>query len=218
MNTTKATYWIALATFALALNSEYRHGKFPGLHRVAGRAGTTLCRITTRAEQTLAMARLLTVRPGLPAQELLASNAAEIAENQAEMLREQARDEAEVLREQGRDQAETLRDQVRAQADILRAEAQLQRAHRFTSAPRTTAAWWRSIPVRAPKVCVSQSNPGRDGRPIRLTMKISFRRLPKESSAVSGVPIRERPLPWRITFANNLRTQLCTVSFCENQL
>ena len=128
MNTTKATYWIALATFALALNSEYQHGKFPGLHRVAGRAGTTLCRITTRAERTLAMARLLTVRPGLPAQELLASNAAEMAENQAEMLREQARGEAEVLREQGRDQAETLRDQVRAQADILRAKAQLQRA------------------------------------------------------------------------------------------
>jgi hypothetical protein len=87
MNTTKATYWIALATFALALNSKYQHGGFPALHRVGERAGTTLCRISARAEQTLAMVRVLTARPELPAEDLLASNAAEMAENQAEMLR-----------------------------------------------------------------------------------------------------------------------------------
>lgn len=62
MNTIKATYWVALAVFALALNSEYQHGKFPLLHRAAGRAGSELCRIATRAEQTLAMARVLTGR------------------------------------------------------------------------------------------------------------------------------------------------------------
>ncbi|HEX8810535.1 MAG TPA: hypothetical protein VF742_00960 [Terracidiphilus sp.] len=127
MNTTKATYWMALAVFALALNSEYRHGNFPALHRVASQAGTTMCRVATRAEHTLAMARLLTGRPALPADDLLALNTSEMAENQAEMLREQAQVEAEVLRDQTRDQAERLRDQVRAQVEMLRAQAQMQR-------------------------------------------------------------------------------------------
>ena len=127
MNTTKATYWIALAVFALALNSEYRHGSFPALHRVANQAGTSLCRVATRAERTLAMARLLTGRPTLPADDLLAFNASEMAENQAEMLREQAQVQAEVLRAQTRDQAERLRDQVRAQMEMIRAQAQMQR-------------------------------------------------------------------------------------------
>lgn len=128
MSTTKATYWIALAVFALALNSEYQQGKFPALHRVAAHAGTTMCRITTRAEQTFAMARLLTGRPALPADSLLALNTSEMAENQAEMLREQAQDEAEVLHAQTRDQAETLRDQIRAQVEMIRAQAQMQRS------------------------------------------------------------------------------------------
>lgn len=128
MNTTKATYWIALAVFALALNSEYQQGKFPGLHRVAEHAGTTMCRIATRAEQTLAFARVLTGRPALPADSLLALNTSEMAENQAEMLREQAQGEAEVLRARTRDEAEMLRDQVRAQVDMIRAQSQMQRS------------------------------------------------------------------------------------------
>jgi hypothetical protein len=63
MNTTKAIYWIALGTFALALNSEYRTGSFPALHRVADRAESVLCRAASHAEQSLAMARILTNRP-----------------------------------------------------------------------------------------------------------------------------------------------------------
>ena len=82
MNSAKITYWIALAAFALALNGEYQHGKFPALHRAAQGAGNTLCRITTRAEHTLAMARLLTDSSALPADDLLASNAARMAEDQ----------------------------------------------------------------------------------------------------------------------------------------
>ena len=39
MNTNKAAYWIALGVLALGLNSEYQHGRFVALHRVAGRAG-----------------------------------------------------------------------------------------------------------------------------------------------------------------------------------
>lgn len=127
MNTAKITYWIALAAFVLALNSEYQHGKFPALHRAAEGAGNTVCRITMRAEHTLAMARLLNGRPALPVDDLLASNAAGMAENQAEMLRDEARVEADVLREQSRDKAELLRDQVRAQAEIIRIQKELQR-------------------------------------------------------------------------------------------
>ena len=63
MNTTKAIYWIALGTFALALNSEYQNGKFPALHRAADRAGCVLCRAAGHAEQSLAMARIQTNRP-----------------------------------------------------------------------------------------------------------------------------------------------------------
>ena len=127
MNTTKATYWIALAVFALALNSEYRHGNFPALHRAAECASTTLCRAATRAEHTLAMARLLAGRPALAADDLLAWNTSEMAENQAEMLREQAQVQAEVLRAQTRDQAERLRDQIRVQMEMIRAQAEMQR-------------------------------------------------------------------------------------------
>ena len=56
MNTNKATYWIALAVFALALNSEYQKGSFPALHRVGPRR-IHVCRVAARAEQTFALAR-----------------------------------------------------------------------------------------------------------------------------------------------------------------
>jgi hypothetical protein len=128
VNTMKATYWIALAVFTLALNSEYQNGKFPTLHRVAGRAGTTLCQIATRAEQTLAAAGLLTGRAAFAEDDLLALNTSEMAENQAEMLREQAEENAETLREQTRDKAEMVRDQIRAQVGIVRAQARIRRA------------------------------------------------------------------------------------------
>jgi hypothetical protein len=168
MNTTKATYWIALAVFAVALNSEYRHGNFPALHRVANQAGTTMCRVATRAERTLAMARLLTGRPTLPADNLLAFNASEMAENQAEMLREQAQINAEVLRAQTRDQAERLRDQVRAQMEMIRAQAQVQRdeirqiRYRALSQVRISNAVNRRM--------VEVSNPGCSSSAVRVAV------------------------------------------------
>lgn len=125
MNTTKATYWIALAAFAFALNTEYQRGSFPVVHRVAAEAGTTLCHAATRAEQTFAMARLSLLRP-LSHDSLLAMNTSEMAQNQAEMLREQAQGQAEILREQARDKAEMLRDQVRGEMEMVRARTRVQ--------------------------------------------------------------------------------------------
>src|SRR6266478_6360678 len=58
----KALYWIALSVFALGLTSEYQKGNLPLAHRVADRAGAVLCQIATRAEQTWAVARVLTGR------------------------------------------------------------------------------------------------------------------------------------------------------------
>lgn len=116
MNTTKAIYWIALAVFALALNSEYRHGQFPALHRVADRAGSTLCHDVTRAEQTYAMARFVIGRESAPANDLLALRALQLAETRAEVA------------EQARYQAEIMREQMREQANIIRAQVQIQRS------------------------------------------------------------------------------------------
>ena len=125
MNTNKAAYWIALGVLALGLNSEYQHGRFVALHRVAGRAGSVLCQISTRAEQALAVARILTSREvSLPDNLLASAEGAEMARAQAEMLREQAQDEAELFRDTVRD---TVRDEVRAHADVLRARAAIQR-------------------------------------------------------------------------------------------
>ena len=51
MDTNKAAYWIALGVFALALNGEYRHGRFVPLHRVSEFAASALCRMAAHAEQ-----------------------------------------------------------------------------------------------------------------------------------------------------------------------
>ena len=123
MNTTKATYWIALATFALALNSGYQHRKFPALHRVAGRAGATLCRITTRAEQTLAMARFLTDRSATPQSDDLATAVTEMAEAQADLSRERGEVQIQV-----KDNGELARKRICAQTAMIRAQVQMQRS------------------------------------------------------------------------------------------
>ena len=126
MNTNKAAYWIVLGVLALGLNSEYQNGRFVALHRIANRADSALCQISMRAEQTLAVAKLLMSHDGSPVDNLLASaDTAEMARNRAAMLREQAQDEAELLRDKLRDQ---VRDQVRAQADMIRARAEMKRA------------------------------------------------------------------------------------------
>ncbi len=130
MNTNKAAYWIALGVFALALNSEYQHGSFVPLHRVAACAGVAVRRIATRAEQSLAVATGRMSRRGLPVDDLLASaDGAEMARAQSELLREQARDQAELLRDRVREQVrEQLRKEIRARADVIRAQAEMQRA------------------------------------------------------------------------------------------
>lgn len=119
MNTDKAAYWIALGVLVLGLSSEYRHGNFVALHRVAERTGFLLCRIATRAEQTLAVARVLTSRGGFPVDSALVSaSRVEMARAQAELLRGQAWDEAELLRDEIRG------DEIRAQAEMRRTEVE----------------------------------------------------------------------------------------------
>ena len=122
MDTNKAAYWIALGVLALGLNSEYQHGRFVALHRVAEHAGSALCRMAARAEQTVAVARVLVRSEGSWMDELPAvPDGAEMARAQGELLRDQARDEAELLRD-------GIRDEIQAQADVIRAQAEAQRA------------------------------------------------------------------------------------------
>ena len=73
MNTNKVLYWVVLGVFAVGLHSEYRNGRFPALRRVAEHAESTLCRMVTRAEQTLALARVLTGDQPLPANDVFVS-------------------------------------------------------------------------------------------------------------------------------------------------
>jgi hypothetical protein len=123
MDTNKAAYWIALGVLALGLNSEYQHGRFVALHRVSEYASSALCRMATRAEQTLAVARVIASRERFPVDGLVAaSGGAEMARAQRELLREQARDEAELLRDRLREQAQA--DAIRAQAETQRAEVE----------------------------------------------------------------------------------------------
>jgi hypothetical protein len=145
MNTNKAAYWIALGVFALALNNEYRHGSFVGLHRVSEYASSALCRMATRAEQTLAVARFLTGRQESAEDDLLA------ADSRAEMARVQS----ELLRDQAQDEAELLRDGVQAQADVIRAqvETQLAEAEQIRVRMRSHFRLARAVNRRVTVVC-----------------------------------------------------------------
>jgi hypothetical protein len=134
MNTNKAAYWIAVGALALGLSSEYQHGRLVTLHRVAERAGLTLCRISMRAEQVLAATRVLTPRDGSLVDNLVAStDAAEMARDHSELFREQAREKIEFLRDRVRDGIQDgvgvgIREQIRAQADVIRAQSEMRRA------------------------------------------------------------------------------------------
>ena len=149
MDTNKAAYWIALGVLALGLNSEYQRGSFAGLHRVSEYASSTFCRMVAHAEQTLAVARVLTSRERFPVDGLLAAtDGAEMAQAQEELLREQARDEAELLRDR-------LREEVQAQADVIRAQAETRRAEveqiRLRSQFRIARTVDRRVTVICPK-------------------------------------------------------------------
>jgi len=122
MNTNKVAYWIVLGALALGLSSEYRNGNFVALHRVAERADSALCRISTRAKQTLTAVLGITSRHEFRADDLLAANdRAEMARAETEMVREQARARAEVARER-------VQDEISVQADVIRERAEMQRA------------------------------------------------------------------------------------------
>ncbi len=130
MNTQKAAYWFALALFAVALHSEYQRGAFPSLHRAASSAGVTLCRVTTKAERTVALARLIVARPPVT-DELAATvdvrqlrNDWKMSEDQREMIREQVRAQAEIVRAQvlqHRGQLELVRSLARQQVRLRQA-------------------------------------------------------------------------------------------------
>jgi hypothetical protein len=143
MDTNKAAYWIALGVLALGLNSEYQQGRFVALHRVAEHAGSALCRVATRAEQTLALARVLASRDRFPVDGLLAGTGGD----------QTARDEAELLRDR-------LREEVQAQADVIRAQAETRRAEveqirlRMRSQFRIARAVDRRVTVVCPKTGV----------------------------------------------------------------
>lgn len=128
MNTNKAAYWIAVGALALGMSSEYQQGRFLTLHRVAERAGLTLCRISTHAEQALVAARVLPPRDGSAVDNLMAStDAAEMVRDQSELLREQALEKIELLRDRVQDGVRDdvgagIREQIRAHAEMRRAE------------------------------------------------------------------------------------------------
>jgi hypothetical protein len=151
MDVNKAGYWIALGVFALALSSEYRQGNFVTLHQVASRAESALSRISTRAEQTLAAARVLTHGDKSAVNNLLAStDADEMARAQRQLFREQARGKTEFLRDQ-------IREQIRARAEVIRAQAETERAEieqlrlRTRSQFRVTRMITRPVMVTCPK-------------------------------------------------------------------
>jgi hypothetical protein len=110
----KALYWIALGVFALALNSEYQKGNLPLAHRVADRAGAALCQIATRAEQTWAVARILTGR-----------SAPELQVDDQFLSRQQA----EVERVMAAHQADLDRAMGLRQLDLDRVQEKLDRMH-----------------------------------------------------------------------------------------
>ena len=119
---TKALYWIALGTFALALNSEYREGGLPLAHQVAQRAQATYCQIAARAEQTLEVAGLLNGH-----QERIVPTDEFIAQHQAEIDRAMAREQANLNREMALRQAELNRAMAIRQAELARVQERLGR-------------------------------------------------------------------------------------------
>jgi hypothetical protein len=119
----KALYWIALGVFALGLHSEYQKGSLPFAHRIAVRAEATFCGVVARAEQTWALARVLTGHQNFPVDDqFLARQQAEVervmGERQADLDRVMAEHQADI------DHAMDLR-----QADLDRVQQKLDHMH-----------------------------------------------------------------------------------------
>jgi hypothetical protein len=117
----KALYWIALGVFALGLNSEYRKGNLPLAHQVANRAEAVLCQVAARAEQTWAMARVLSGRQEFRVDDqFLARQQAEVdqvlAEHQADLAQAMALRQADMGRiHQKLDRMHIVLDRVQVQ-------------------------------------------------------------------------------------------------------
>jgi len=142
MDTNKAAYWIALGVLALGLNSEYQHGRFVALHRVADHAGAELCRLSTRAEEAVLLATGVTSRRGvLPDDVLAVADQGEMAREQADMIREQVRNEMLARREVLRARAEMQRAEIEQIRLRTRSEFRLARtaARRVVVCPKTGA-------------------------------------------------------------------------------
>jgi preprotein translocase subunit SecD len=117
MDTNKTAYWIALGVLALGLHSEYRHGNFLPLHRVADRAGAVMCRVSTQAERILAPAKGTSADPQREDDDLAVSDGVDSARTRVQSMRADARANAEAIR-----------DQVRAQMAEIRAQREVRRA------------------------------------------------------------------------------------------
>lgn len=119
---TKALYWIALGTFAIALNSEYRNGGLPVAHQVAERAQAVYCQIAARAEQTLEVAGLMKNQ-----REAVVPADVFVARHQAEFDRALAREQANLNREMALHQAELNRAMAIRQAELARMQERVGR-------------------------------------------------------------------------------------------
>ena len=124
MNSEKILYWVALGALVVGMSHEYSDGKFPAAHRMITDTENQLCHLVTRAEHTMAVAKLI-IHPSAAATDDAALFAANLSQEQAEALRDRAQEQAEMARAQ----AEMVRDQVQAQAEMLRAQAEMRRAH-----------------------------------------------------------------------------------------
>jgi hypothetical protein len=112
----RALYWIAVGIFALALNSEYHRGNLPLAHRVVGRAEGVLCQVASKAEQTLAVAKLLIGQQDIPsAESFSALQQADVDRVLAEHQEEIAR--AMALRQVDMDRIQQKLDRVRVVMD-----------------------------------------------------------------------------------------------------
>lgn len=158
MNSDKIVYWVALSVFALGISHEYRDGKFPKAHRAVANAESTLCRLATRVDQTMATAKFIVDPPGAGANHDVVAATSDFAPEQLEMLRDQARDQAELVREQVQVQAEILR----ARAELRRAEVEQMRRLTDSQFPFSRAADRRVVlicPKTGMKVAVKVNPP-----------------------------------------------------------
>ena len=117
----KALYWIALGTFAFALNGEFQKGNLPVMSRVADHAEAAFCHVMSTAGQTLALARAFTGRADAALDEdVIARQEAKMdrvmAQHQASLARVVARRQAALARLQSRmDRVTMLIDRARPQ-------------------------------------------------------------------------------------------------------